>query len=667
MYSLTQNSNPFALVRASEYTDGEINDLWVELDDNIINRLIEPASDSSKYLLGGRGTGKTHLLRYHAYPVIRLRTPDFKSGISIVEGTGYLAVFLRASTLDSSRFEAKKENQANWQQLFGVYLETQLAILVVEALCDIKSTSPKGTLDELAFIGAFSGSVSDKTLAALSTLEEVLHWLSELRYSIDDAINISAFSGKLEVYVPFSIGQLAIPLKKAIGQLHSILFDIPLIYMIDEIENFTQLQQEVVNTLLRFSERKASFRITGRLYAVKTFAVIGGAEINREGQDYRVENLDRILRENPKYRIFARSFVRKRLGRDIGADASAVDLSALFEETSSGDFFNPALKRLGIDNARFQFAQQFEEMLRTASKKKDLVGSAKEAVQLLVSDFPLILQKLNILLFCKKYKRNVSAYHLANNIRNQALEFMQGAMHEAYATAYGHYKQDLFAQLCREAKKAGEVPYAGFDLFVTMSCGNPRNLLIILGQIFEVATFKGMQFMDGPPIPIQVQSVAVRETAHFMFNLDCNSGILSDNARGAVERLATLLRTARYSLKIPEVSPLAVSFDEQLLSAPAKDSLKAALSYSLIFSAEGRKDRNSQRVLKKIQINPILSPYWGLSTGMRGDISLSPDIAEAIFNENSSEKFFNLLKIIQLKWSNPFDSTVSEVIQERLF
>jgi len=659
------SSNPFSLVKSSDYTDEQINSLWVDLGDKIVAKIIEPDSEMSKYILGGKGAGKTHLLRYHSYPVARKRTPAKKSGLSIIAGTKYLAVFLRASTLDSSRFEAVIGTASAWQQLFGVYLEVQLSIAVLEALCNIAETSPDDVLAEDQFILELRRQVRDSTLDTANDLAAVLDWLISVRDDIDDAIAASAFSGNLQWTAPVFIGQLALPLKRAIDRLHPTLADSSLIYMLDEIENFTVLQQEVVNTLIRFGEGKASFRISGRLYAVKTYSVIGRAEENRDGQEYRVENLDRTLRENQRYSSFAREFILRRLGIQIRGGADSIKLPALFEDIKTDDFYRHALTQVGIQESDNSFIDSFSEILRTATTKRDLVEQPDEVIQNLTDHLPLLIQKLNILLFCKKYKKNASAVSLAAKIRDQSVDFIENLSRGSYSTAFGHYKADLFAQLCRENRRP--VPYAGFDLFVDMSCGNPRSLIILLGQVFDIASFKGLGFMDGPPIPMQIQTNAAREAAEFMYENDCNYGISSDRARISIDRLATVLRTARYALKIPEVSPLAVSFDEDGLSPSAKECLTAALSYSLVFRSEGRQDRNSHRLLTKIQLNPMLSPRWGLPTGLRGDISLNSDLANAIFDIDAKAKFLNLLKIIEARWNNPFGSTSIESIQQKLF
>lgn len=89
--------NPFTLARASDFTDKQINSLWTELGTpEIINTIIEPKSRVSKFILGGKGTGKTHLLRYYSYPVIRLRSPN-ESGISILKKTEISCSILKSN------------------------------------------------------------------------------------------------------------------------------------------------------------------------------------------------------------------------------------------------------------------------------------------------------------------------------------------------------------------------------------------------------------------------------------------------------------------------------------------------------------------------------------------------------------------------------------------
>ena len=61
--------NPFNVTKASEYSDEQINKYWVSMgDDNIL----DTSDYTPKYILGGKGCGKTHMLRYYSYPLQKL-------------------------------------------------------------------------------------------------------------------------------------------------------------------------------------------------------------------------------------------------------------------------------------------------------------------------------------------------------------------------------------------------------------------------------------------------------------------------------------------------------------------------------------------------------------------------------------------------------------------
>lgn len=664
------HANPFALVRASDYTDEQINLLWVELGASTINAIIEPESKISKYILGSKGTGKTHLLRYYSYQVAKLRFQR-ETGLEILAKQKFLAIFVRATGLDAARFEGSLEDHNKWQQLFGIYLELRLAEGVLDALCDIKKTSPKETFDDQAFMVEVGRSIIDPSITACQSITDFRVWIINERRRIDDAVNNAAFDGNLDLRIPFSIGSLSLPISKAIGQWNNRLSELPLIYLVDEIENLTESQQQVLNSLIRYGEGLATFRVTGRLYARKTLSTLADGEENREGAEFKTTYLDDILRGYGKYPEFAKKFVARRL-RSVGlstlpgkSSISDFDPFSCFEELDSSNYYAAAVARLNIDPAGPGFKKSFVEALKSSSMKNtSSTQSAREIADLLTEGgIPLVLQKLNLLRFCKRYNRkNVSKLALAKRIRSEAIEFLhaEGTVKSPYATAYGHWASDLFAQLCRESKRVDGPPYAGFDSFVKMSCGNPRNLLIILGRAYEIASFKEVDFINGPKLSMSMQTEATIEAARFMYESDTNYGSQSEGAREAVNRLALVLRTARYALNIPEVSPLAVSFFDGDLTSDARKTLDSALNYSFVFEiSEGRPDRNSERINRKIQLNPLLSPRWRLPVSRRGDIGLSRELVNAILDSSRKSEFDIHLKILNAKWNNPFSSSLA--------
>src|SRR5689334_5546759 len=77
--------NPFRITKSNDLTDEQINRLWVSVtEDDGVTGLARPASPTAMYILGGKGSGKSHLMRYYSFPVQVIRYQE--SGTSIVDG-----------------------------------------------------------------------------------------------------------------------------------------------------------------------------------------------------------------------------------------------------------------------------------------------------------------------------------------------------------------------------------------------------------------------------------------------------------------------------------------------------------------------------------------------------------------------------------------------------
>ena len=655
-----ERQNPFALVKASDFSDAQIHELWVELGAPMINKIIEPRLRTSKYILGGKGTGKTHLLRYHSYQVARLRYPS-ESGLDTVKRQKYLGIFIRAANVDPGRFEPDPQQMPKWQRLFGVYLELWLAERLLEALIDV-GNSKVGSFNDKALIDAVESSIHGGLGRPQRNLQDLIDWVRKERRSIDHAVDNAAFSGVLDVRVSFSIGGLCAPLGRALTDWNPAFAEVALIFMVDEIENFSAFQQEVLNSLIRYAEGVITFRVTGRLYSVKTTATMSKGEENREGAEFKTTTLDDLLRDYPGYSKFAEKFVKRRLS--LAKATRSVDPHALLDptdhlaEVDASSFYSKAIEQLGLDSCADDLARRLLTALANAEPRLRLPHDiAMQLAEILFQGLPLLLQRLNLLLFCKKYRRPSAALDLALELKASAEALVESGgkgSKETYSTAYQHYAKDLFAQVCRESKIGGPL-YAGFELFVKISSGNPRNLLILLGRMQEMALFKEMRFDGGRKLSVRHQTDAAVEAARFILESDTNYGAMAERAHEAVTRLALTLRTARFALNIPEVSPLAVSFASDDLSEVGRATLNSALNYSLLFEVpSGRPDRNSQKLLRKVQLNPLLSARWGLPVSRRGDLSLGGDLSRAIFEPAKSQDFHEALRGLDSRWNNPF-------------
>lgn len=672
-----KQENPFTLAHASGFTDKQINSFWTDLGSpDIISSIFEPNNKISKFILGGKGTGKTHLLRYYSYNVTRLRNPN-KKGIDIVKDSKFLAVFQRAAGVDSIRFEVSSGIDINWQQLFGVYLELRLSESVIDALCDIKNTSGDEFFDDISFINEIRKNVTNKKIEDINTIDELKNWLVSQRKVIDDAVNEAAFTGQVDLKPPFPIGKLCLTISTAINVWHPELTDVTVFYLIDEIENFSSKQQEVVNTLIRYGESKAIFRVTGRKYAIKTYATLANGEENRLNSEFKTVILDELLlKSGQKFNDFAKKLILQRLSyfgagiSGLNKDTVAIDkinFRESFEEVIPGNYFSETISRLSIKSSNLSFVKTFKRLLESIYKEVESPNVINEIIHLLISDFPLVIQKLNVLLYVKKIKRDSDPQDFARFIHDSAMLYMSEKEDGFYSNAYGHYANDIFAQLCKDSSVGFGVVYAGFDSIIKMTSANPRNLLIILSKMYDVSVFRDSPFFT-KKLSIEIQTEALLDSAKFMYEADTNFGFESDIALRCVDRLAAILRTARFAINIPEVSPLSFSFSNDDLTEVSKKIIQDALNYSLLFEiTDGRSDRNSQKVIRKIELNPMLSPRWSLPVSRRGDISLNKELLSVVFTNDASADFDLYLKKLSNKWNSLMKLSVNKNIQGELF
>ena len=74
--------NPFSVVKANEFTITQIIDNWVPMagsEDGFVASL-NPQELMPKYILGSKGCGKTHLLRYYSFDArLKLHKNDIKA------------------------------------------------------------------------------------------------------------------------------------------------------------------------------------------------------------------------------------------------------------------------------------------------------------------------------------------------------------------------------------------------------------------------------------------------------------------------------------------------------------------------------------------------------------------------------------------------------------
>ena len=644
-----RSGNPFTITKAVDLNDNQILQFWAKVptaSNNSID-LARPTSPMPMLLLGGKGSGKTHLMRYLSFELQSLRFQD--KGLtprSGVEADRYIGMYVKCSGLNSGRFSGKQQSDDLWREIFAYYIELWLSLHVLRVANALEVGKVEGDEAELstAVIALLDKAPSNK----ITTLKQLIDFIEIQRKELDFQINNCVFTGEITLKIIATRGNLIFGIPKILSERYAFLKEVTFVYAIDEFETLSVYQQRLFNSLVRDRELPTTIRIGARLYGIKTNETDGDQEENLPDSEYELVIMDELFRNNKgRYKSFARDLMTKRflgtvkmLETQSSGMQSPLDWTNMFEtldESWKSPIYFDVVNRVSSPERRhFQILQHKLNNIN--------IDQANEVIKLLsVPNYP-ILEKVNILLLYRKLTHLHDAVCVAQEIKTQCESFIKAENIKcAYRSVLDHFISDLAAQLRRE-NRARHL-YLGLDNFITMSGGLPRVLLTTLRSIFDWSTYNGEDSLQSRRISIDAQYRGVREASEWFFNNIRKAGNDGFLIQSATDRLAQIFRTNRFSDRPAECSLNSFSVAEHELSEEARRILKLAENRSfLIRIASGQKHKNSKQVHMKFQLHPMLYPLWQLPLGRRGALPLSPDFANSIFEFNSNEIFQYSLK-----------------------
>ena len=264
----------------------------------------------------------------------------------------------------------------------------------------------------------------------------------------------------------------------------------------------------------------------------------------------------------------------------------------------------------------------------------------EKIIQLVLCPTNPILEKLNCLEVYRGWSKGRDIGSTAADSREACNDYLESRSESRYSNALNQYKLDLLAQILRSSGFPQK--YLGLNSFVSMSWGVPRNLFIVLKNIYSWSDFRGEKPFNGGIISEEAQVAGVSESAEWFFEDSRSFGRNGHRIQVGVNRLATLLRAIRFSDKPSECSPSSFSCDFSSISEVAASLIKEAERWSLLIYAGRRRHKNSSRMYEHFQINRMLAPKWDLPLARRGVVELSHEEVESIFVEPEGE-LFNLV------------------------
>lgn len=615
--------NPFMSVNANQLTDEEINNFWAE---GFYEDFMQISSPMPIVILGGRGAGKTHLMRYFFYKSQKNRLSNDSLKQSIIND-GYIGVWFRLSGLNMEKFTNKPNSDYTFLYYINLLVTEFTLIIINDILSRETIVNEEHIVNELKSLFL----QSNEKIENISNLNTFKNYISELRKEIDFAFN--NYYNNEEYFKQISINinsaDMILELPKIICKEIIEFKDIKILYLFDEIENLTDEQLIVFNTIIRQQKNKenVSLRLGGRLYSHNVKKTMDNGEEIKVPSDYIEKIIDSELREKAsKYKDIALTIFLKRFNSEdklknfISITKSSIP--NLFQEYDLLD----GLKR--FDKTKKIHFKKFNKFI-----KQRFDSQAQNLLIKHVSNEDLFIEKKNMLCVYKKIIK-------PEKLTNENIAILISKFHTTK-----HYDSDLVKQLYKEYDKP--LYFSGFDTIIEITKGSPRYLLSIYREIFNNLDD---EFLKEKVISYKIQNYAIRKVADKFWEEAYIDYENFNFVRMGIDRLCKYFNRVKLSMNLPEKSLISFSFNETSLDREYRDFLTLAEKTSLLITTDtlDRKTKNQSGLEKKYRLNPLLCVRWELSIAVGGTTEFSSNIIKALFTEDITEwKKFEDSKINQ--------------------
>lgn len=419
------------------------------------------------FLEGGRGTGKTTALKSLRFDATALRRKTAQDGTLIP----YLGVYLRINKNRAAAFHTSKSSEQDWDQLFAHYLNLSVCLELTRLMTWLSLNESRRQPSEVD----------------LARLHRVL--LIQPATNLETlSSNIKRALDEMETYVN-NIGRQPRPqLSMAEAPIRAFTDTIqegderPIYCCIDEYENLSNRQQEIVNTYIKHSDHRLYFKVGVRRFGLRSRRTMNNDDLLVTPDDYGQVDI-----AGSDFEAFAVEVANLRLGRAASVNS---DIPREIGDLLPGLSRKEEAKLLGAARIAKKVVQELAEL-------PDVPETLMAKVRDLGPEAYFIRywqegQKTNLLAAAQDIlNSNVSLESRLNNYGYASLFWISRGHKGALIRKY----------------------YCGLDTFISISSGNIRYFLDLLHESARQAagaTYKGVVEIDPRDQTMAARIVAKR-------------------------------------------------------------------------------------------------------------------------------------------------------------
>lgn len=537
---------------------------------------LESTDLKPKIIMGGRGTGKSHILRMLSIQSVINRAKIKKSEIEKEDPERvkltisdymepYLGIYLKSMIffpLSSTNITFLKEDQL--KPIFEHYFNMQICIKILDSLVFlIANIDIKLDCNTEERICNALGQLLNDTIECHTFSETIKRYESQTKI-IERLIkefplhqDFSKYDGQIFfTSSPDFIVNFFNILRKELN------IDKDLVILLDEYDELDEYQQEFINKIIR--TRTLPLRIASKINGIKTLEYAKGRELN-EIHDY-----DPIIP----------------LHFDISNEKSG------------------AYKRL--------LQQIFIKRMKLYGHYK-----IKDPKKILIS--PTLVDE------------KISEEDLSNELKNihESLKRKYSQDADDYWRNFkGHYREAAIYRILREKGRSDKL-YAGFDEYSNLSSGIVRQFILLCRDAFSIAHYNGIQIENGVPIPLKMQSDTAKSLAKTLLYDEQSKNISSEYGNrliGLIEDFGRILQAKLYWSTEPQSNKIEIvggqKFYDEEYTIP-KEIIESGLKMPHLISATAFKPKHPEYSKSfTFSINGIFAPHLSIPTEKRWTTSM---------------------------------------------
>jgi hypothetical protein len=393
-------------------------------------------------LLGGRGTGKTTVLKCMSYQ----GQYALKGTKSLSADGSFYGFYYRVNTNRVTAFTGTEVSEEKWRKLFGHYFNLICCDLVVRFLewyFLLVPNAPSLTKEHCKTVSASLAIAEVEDVGSLSSA--IANALTQCEAAINNIADGSVISLSMQGAPIDEMLKAILELEQFSGK--------NFFFLIDEYENLEDYQQQVINTLIKHAGPLYSFKVGVKELGWRCRTTLNPNEQLISPADYvRIRISDRF--EGKRFAEFAKKVCNSRIsklelvqGKPLGIEALLPDLS----DDDEADLLD------GTEGAASKAAALLEQC----------VASEERAI---FDEMPLLEKYLVV--FWARNKNSEISQQWSDYLRNKS----------EWKERYHNYKHALLYTI-RRGKAGIQKYYAGFSTIAQLAGANIRYFVELVDQI----------------------------------------------------------------------------------------------------------------------------------------------------------------------------------------